>query len=143
MAARMATEEEARSDWLGAKAPEPPCSDGPLRRCLDAVVQEGCQTKHRCRRDDDPREGAYLCAVDAFLQRAADTCGALAQAAAGADRGLEVEAVPEPTDAVTRAVGLAGEDGLVVVAGTFYIVSPARRAVFALGVQQGREEEEF
>ena len=64
MAARMATEEEARSDWLGAKAPEPPCSDGPLRRCLDAVVQEGCQTKHRCRRDDDPREGAYLCAVD-------------------------------------------------------------------------------
>jgi len=64
-------------------------------------------------------------------------------AAAGADRGLEVEAVPEPTDAVTRAVGLAGEDGLVLVAGTFYIVSPTRRAVSAMGVQGGREEEEF
>ena len=64
-------------------------------------------------------------------------------AAVGADRGLEVEAVPEPTDAVARAVGLAGEDDLVLVAGTFYIVSPARRAVSALGVQGGREEEEF
>ena len=64
-------------------------------------------------------------------------------AAVGADRGLEVEAVPEAIDAVTRAVGLAGEDGLVLVAGTFYIVSPARRAVSALGSQGGREEEEF
>ena len=64
-------------------------------------------------------------------------------AAVGADRGLEVEAVPEAIDAVTRAVGLAGEDGLVLVAGTFYIVSPARRAVSAFGVQAGREEEEF
>ena len=53
-----------------------------------------------------------------------------------------MEAVPEPTDAVTRAVGLAGEDGLVLVAGTFYIVSPARRAMFALGVQGSREEGE-
>ena len=64
-------------------------------------------------------------------------------AAAGADRGLEVEVVPEPTDAVTRAVGLAGEDDLVLVAGTFYIVAPARRAVSLLDVQEGREEGEF
>ncbi len=64
-------------------------------------------------------------------------------AAVGADRGLEVEAVPEAIDAVTRAVGLAGEDGLVLVAGTFYIVSPARRAVSALGVHGGQAEEEF
>ena len=64
-------------------------------------------------------------------------------AAAGADRGLDVEAVPEPTDAVARAVGLAGEDDLVLVAGTFYIVSPARRAVSALGIHRGWEEEEF
>ena len=54
-----------------------------------------------------------------------------------------MEAVPEPTDAVARAVGLAGEDDLVLVAGTFYIVSAARRAVSALGVHGGREEEEF
>jgi len=64
-------------------------------------------------------------------------------AAAGADRGLEVEVVPEPTDAVTRAVGLAGEDDLVLVAGTFYIGAPARRAVSLLDVQEGREEGEF
>ena len=64
-------------------------------------------------------------------------------AAAGADRGWEVEAVSDPTDAVARAVGLAGEDDLVLVAGTFYIVSPARRAVSALGVHGGQAEEEF
>ena len=64
-------------------------------------------------------------------------------ATAVADRGLEVEAVREPTDAVTRAVGLAGEDDLVLVAGTFYIVSPARRAVSSLGAHEGQEEGEF
>ena len=64
-------------------------------------------------------------------------------ATAVADRGLEVEVVREPTDAVTRAVGLAGEDDLVLVAGTFYIISPVRRAVSAMGIKGDRQEEEF
>ena len=45
-----------------------------------------------------------------------------------AERGLDVEAVPDVAEAVRRAVALAGEDDLVLVTGSFYVLSGARPA---------------
>ena len=45
-----------------------------------------------------------------------------------AERGLDVEAVPDVAEAVRRAVALAGEDDLVLVTGSFYVLSGARLA---------------
>ena len=47
-------------------------------------------------------------------------------AAAASAMGLEVEVVPSVPRAVERAVGIAGEDDLVLVAGSLYVVGEAR-----------------
>lgn len=57
-----------------------------------------------------------------------------------AEAGLEVEEVSDPTEAVRRAIVLADEDDLVLVAGTFYIISPARRALAPLNTASENEE---
>ena len=63
-------------------------------------------------------------------------------ATAVAEQGVEVEVVEDPVEAVVRAVGLANEDDLVLVAGTFYIVSSAREAVTVLG-NSGVDDEDY
>lgn len=60
--------------------------------------------------------------------RAADV-GDLLRAAA--DVGLTAQAVVDPWSAVERALAHAGEEDLVVVAGSFYLVGPARSVVEA------------
>ena len=65
---------------------------------------------------------------------------ASALAATVAEAGLEVEQVSDPVEAVRRAITLADEDDLVLIAGTFYIVSPARRALAPLSIADGSEE---
>jgi folylpolyglutamate synthase/dihydropteroate synthase len=47
-------------------------------------------------------------------------------AAAAAGLGMEVEVVPDPGGATTRAVGRAGPDDRVVVCGSLYVVADAR-----------------
>ncbi|HKY13414.1 MAG TPA: Mur ligase family protein [Microthrixaceae bacterium] len=45
--------------------------------------------------------------------------------------GLEPEVIDNPREAVERLLVVAGDDDMVVVAGSFYLVSPARAAITA------------
>lgn len=55
-----------------------------------------------------------------------------AEVAAAADRlGIAAEAAGSVTDAVQRALSLAGPDDLVLVAGSLYVAGPARAALLA------------
>jgi dihydrofolate synthase/folylpolyglutamate synthase len=47
--------------------------------------------------------------------------------------GVSAEVVVDPALAVARLLTVAGDDDLVVVAGSFYLVGPARAAVTAVG----------
>ncbi len=47
-------------------------------------------------------------------------------------RGLEVETAPDPDEAVRRALALADEDDMVLVTGSFYVLSAARSVVAEL-----------
>ncbi len=47
--------------------------------------------------------------------------------------GLSPEVVDDPALAVARLLTVAGDDDLVVVAGSFYLVAPARAAIEAIG----------
>jgi dihydrofolate synthase/folylpolyglutamate synthase len=55
--------------------------------------------------------------------------------------GLDVEAAPDVTEAVRRATALANEDDLVIVTGSFYVLSGARSAVEGLIGSDGGEFE--
>ncbi len=46
-----------------------------------------------------------------------------------ASRGLDVEVVPDAEEAVRRAVALSDDDDLVLVTGSFYVLSSARTAL--------------
>ncbi len=50
-------------------------------------------------------------------------------AAAGERLGAVVEVVPDPVDAVRRALAVATEDDLVLVAGSLYVAGPVRAAL--------------
>jgi len=52
-------------------------------------------------------------------------------AALAAERRMEVEPVPDVVDAVRLAVAAAEETDLVLVTGSFYVLSAARRALDA------------
>ena len=56
------------------------------------------------------------------------------------DQGLDVESAPDVTEAVRRATALADEDDIVLVTGSFYVLSGARSAVEALA---GSSDGEF
>ncbi|MCL4422348.1 MAG: bifunctional folylpolyglutamate synthase/dihydrofolate synthase [Actinobacteria bacterium] len=43
--------------------------------------------------------------------------------------GIPTEAIPDPKEAVTRARVVAGEDGMVLVTGSLYLVAEARAAI--------------
>jgi folylpolyglutamate synthase/dihydropteroate synthase len=47
------------------------------------------------------------------------------------DSGLPAEVVPDPWAAVERGLAHAGEEDLLVVAGSFYLIGPARSVVVA------------
>ena len=47
--------------------------------------------------------------------------------------GLSPEVIDDPALAVARLLTVAGDDDLVVVAGSFYLVGPARAAITARG----------
>ncbi len=55
-------------------------------------------------------------------------------------RGLDVESAPDVGEAVRRAVALAGEDDMVLITGSFYVLSGARTAIEGLA---GSDYEEF
>ncbi len=55
--------------------------------------------------------------------------------------GLDVEVAPDVTEAVRRATALANEDDLVIVTGSFYVLSGARSAVEGLIGSDGGEFE--
>jgi dihydrofolate synthase/folylpolyglutamate synthase len=65
------------------------------------------------------------------------TCTAPSPRAVPADRlaalmgaqGLDVEPVADAVEAVRRAVALADDDDLVLVTGSFYVLSAARQAL--------------
>lgn len=84
--------------------------------------------------DRDP--AAFLDALDPVRVDAVVTCtvpspraaSATALAAVVASRGLPVEAVEDPTDAVRRAVDVAEEDDLVLVTGSLYLVGAIRKS---------------
>lgn len=84
--------------------------------------------------DRDP--GAFLDALEALRVDAVVTCTvpspraatASELAAAVARRGLPVEAVDDPTEAVRRAVDVAGDDDLVLVTGSLYLVGAVAKS---------------
>ena len=53
-------------------------------------------------------------------------------AALARSRGMDVEAVPDPVDAVRLAVSVANEADLILVTGSFYVLSAAREALDSL-----------
>jgi dihydrofolate synthase/folylpolyglutamate synthase len=53
-------------------------------------------------------------------------------ASAAARAGLPTEIVADPVEAVERTLAGAGEEDLVVVCGSFYLVGPAREQLIAL-----------
>ena len=54
-------------------------------------------------------------------------------AAAAKELGIACTVVADPFQAISRALAVAGEDDMLVVAGSFYLVAAARRAVATLG----------
>lgn len=84
--------------------------------------------------DRDP--AAFLDALEPMRVDAVVTCtvpspraaSAAALASVVASRGLPVEAVDDPTEAVRRAVDVAEEDDLVLVTGSLYLVGAIRKS---------------
>jgi dihydrofolate synthase/folylpolyglutamate synthase len=52
-------------------------------------------------------------------------------AAVGRAQGMAVEVVPDVADAIGRALAVAGEEDVVLVTGSFYVVGEARRILAA------------
>ena len=65
-------------------------------------------------------------------------------AAAAEAAGIHTEVVADPWAAVERALRVAGEEDMVLVAGSFYLVGPARKAVLAANPEPtgGRGEDD-
>ena len=76
--------------------------------------------------------------ADLVIATSADTPRAMPAEQLGAvakDEGYDVEIVPDPTDAMLRALAVANEDDVIFGAGSLYVVGHLRDAWLSLQPQ--------